>query len=117
MRLRSFIAILIYAGMLVGAIGGCFLYDEDNYNCKHSSIAMHDLLAKHGIQSHYACAILTPDVGHVWVVIELGPFSIPFETVSMGVPKPCLILSYVNPDYIFSTAEEMFAFEKTYFNM
>ena len=120
MKLKTlvlFFAFMFFAWIVVGTAYYYSTYDIDVHNCKHSSIAAHDLLADHGIESYYAAAIITPQYGHVWVVVDADVIEIPFETISCGVPIPHYLMKYPNPDYTFNTTAEMLAFEKTYFNL
>ena len=120
MKLKMLAILLIVSLCIWVCIGASYYhltYDRDLHNCKHSSIATHDMLADHGIESYYAVAIRTQSEGHVWIVVDTGIINIPFETISCGVPIPHYLLKYPSPDYTFDTTEEMLAFEKMYFNV
>lgn len=110
METKTLVLSLAFVWILAGSGYYGLTYDTDSHNCMHSSIHTHDLLAEYGIESHYACAILTPNMGHVWIEIELGPFDIPFETISLGVPSPRYIGGghYISPDCELITTDEVY---------
>jgi len=109
--MRFIIAILLIATWFLLGFGyEAAVYDDQNNNCKHQSIALHDALASCGIASHYEGARVSPTVGHVWVVVDVCGVGVPIETTSAGMINPLKIRQYAYPDWTFATTEEMLAF-------
>ena len=89
--MRYTILIIIIAWFLLGVGYAEVVYDDQNNNCKHQSIALHDALVACGIESHYETARISPTVGHVWIVVDVCGLEIPIEATSAGAINPLKI--------------------------
>lgn len=110
MKLIPLVLVAFAVWFLLGAGYCAVTYDDATNNCKHQSIALHNLLAAHGIESHYEGVRLSPTLGHVWVVVDVWGVGVPIESTSLGVVQPMRVGWYVAPDWVFATTEELLAF-------